>query len=142
MSSLTTAPVETHPRKWNSAAERFAEHRRLVAMVIATYRASKEAPVISAYNYDPTPGSGSLKWSPQTAEYAADVELAVRRTLEFKPEAERKELRDAWERLVENDSHIDAIQRRVIHLLSPAFYRRELHPGLYFKPSRPTRKKP
>jgi hypothetical protein len=125
---------------WNSASERFAEHRRLTSLVAATYKACREAPVVAAYNLDPTPGSGSPKWSPATAEYIADVELGVRRALELRPQTDRDELRGAWERLVEDDTRIDATQRRVIGILAPAFYRRKLHPGVYFKPRHLTSK--
>lgn len=140
MANEVSAPAEAQPRTYSSAAERFAEQRRLVAIVAACYRACKEAPVVVAFNVDPTPGTGSSKWTPQTAEYICDVELAIRKALQLKPETERNELHDAWERFVEDDTRIDATQRRVILILGGSFYVRELHPGLYFKPSRATRR--
>ena len=130
----------TNERTWTSAGERFMENRRLAALVGITYKASKEIQPIVAMNCDPTPESRSPKWSPVVAEYIADVELAVRRTLEFKPEAERNELREAWGQFLEDDTRLDMTQRRMINILGPAFHRRELHPGIYFKPRRLTRR--
>lgn len=134
MTEAATAPVDNHPRTYSSAAERFAEQRRLVAMVAATYKACREAPVVAAYNLDPTPGSGSIKWTLQTAEYIADVELGVRKSLELR--SDRETLHDAWNRFVEDDTTIDVVQRRMIQILARSFYRRELHPGIYFRPNK------
>lgn len=154
MSSLGTAPVDARqpPRQNVTATERFAQQRELFTAVARAYVACRQAPVISASRLNPAEATygavGSLdtpnrtiRWTPNVAHYICDVELAVRKALELKPEAERPALRDAWERLLEDDSRVDAIQRRAIQLLAGSFYRRELHPREYFRPNRHPQKR-
>jgi hypothetical protein len=105
--------------------------RALVVTVARTYMAAKELPVMCASNYDPTPITRSRKWTPQSCEFVCDVENAVRRVLENKPDAD--ELVNAWERLQDDSNPIGKREARVIKLLAPIFETRELHPTQYFR---------
>lgn len=115
-------------------AERFVEHYRLVAICAIAYSACKHTQPVVAFNCDPAPESKSPRWSPITAEYLADIEIAIRRALQYKTEDDRTQLMDAWFRFLEDDTNLDAIQKRLIGMLGPNFHHRGLHPARYFRP--------
>lgn len=121
---------------YSSAAERWAEQRRLVGLVVAAYRAVKDLPCIAALNPDPTSRGNSNRWSPDSAHYAVDVENTVRRVIESKPEAERTALAKAWAALLSDDAKIGKEEQRLIRLLAGPMYTKQLHPGLYFRTNR------
>ncbi|MDP9038404.1 MAG: hypothetical protein M3O02_03895 [Acidobacteriota bacterium] len=135
--SFDTAPVfEAHqPGNWTIARERWAEQHRLVALVVAAYVEVCSLPVLIACNYDRSSWSGANRWSPMSCHYRVDVERTVRKTIDSKPEPERPKLWGAWDKLCDDgEPHVTPDVQSLIRALAPAFYRAQLHPGLYFKP--------
>jgi len=143
VSSLETAPVDsvdTERKGWSSAKERWAEQRRLVCLVATAYRSVCDLEPVVAFNPDPETRGRSNRWSPDSCHYKVDVENTVRRVILSKPEVERPELWAAWSNLVTDGSKIGVAEQRLIRLLYGVVYTKKLHPGIYFRPSRPARK--
>jgi len=136
VSKSTIAPENTDRQTYSSAAERWAEQRRLVVLVVAAFRAVKDLSPVIAFNPDPDSGSNTNRWSPDSAHYAVDVENTVRRVIESKPETERLALVKAWEALLSDDGKLDKDEQNLIRLLSGPMYAKRLHPGLYFRVNR------
>jgi hypothetical protein len=124
-----------HGRTYTSAAERWAEQRRLVVLVIAAYRAVQTLEPVIAFNPDPESRSRTNRWSPDSAHYKVDVENTIRRVIEAKPESERQALWAAWTNLLtDDDGKIGKDEQRLVRLLSGPAYTKKLHPGMYFRP--------
>jgi hypothetical protein len=135
--SENIAPVDSigHQRTHTTAAERWEEQRRLVMVVIAAYRAVQTLEPVIAFNADPDSRSRSNRWSPDSAHYKVDVENTVRRIIEAKAGHERPALWTAWANLLKDDGQLGNVEQRLIRLLSGSMYRKQLHPGLYFRPN-------
>jgi hypothetical protein len=142
VNSVNIAPVDSRDsgRTSYSAAEWFGKQRHLVLLVVQAYLAVQTLSPVIASNparTEPNPN----KWSPNSCHFKCDVELAVRRVIEFKPESERPALWAAWGNLLADDeSRVGKVEERLIKLLSGQFHTRKLHPGLYFAPRRLTPK--
>jgi len=140
VSKSTIAPENTDRQTYSSAAERWAEQRRLVVLVVAAYRAVKDLSPVIAFNPDPDSRSRSNRWSPDSAHYSADVSNTVRRAIESKPDSERPALWVAWANLLGDDSKLGTNEQKLIRLLAGLFFKKRLHPAIYFKPRRLTRR--
>lgn len=138
MEAVNIAPVDAvdHVRTFTSAAERWAEHRRLVMLVVAGYRTVCDLEPVIAFNPNEESRRRTNRWSPDSCHYKVDVENTIRRVIEAKPEIERPALWDAWKHLLTDDCHIGANEQRLIRLLAGPYYTKRLHPGLYFRPNR------
>ena len=143
MKSENIAPVDSFGsgRTYSSADERWEEQRRLVMLVITAYRAVCDLEPVVAFNPDPESKSRTNRWSPDSAHYSADVENTIRRVIESKAESERPALWTAWKNLLSDDSKLGRDEQRLIRLLSGPMYTKRLHPALYFRPHRLTRRK-
>ena len=138
-------PVDSrNPGRSFSAAECFSAQRSLVKLVAQAYVAVQTlSPIIAS---DPSrTGPNPNRWSPTSCHYKCDVEIAVRRIIEFKLESERPALWAAWENLLaserfDDESRVGKTEERLIKLLSGSFHAKGLHPALYFKPRRLTPK--
>ena len=110
------------------------KQREVVTKVAATYRRMKHLPPVVSQNLDETPDSRSLKWSPTSCHFVADVENALRAALAGRPN--RQELIKAWVRLcVDSDSVIGPYEAELIALMYPLIRARGLG-WTYFKPYR------
>jgi len=138
--SVSTSTLGGHI--YTSAAERWAEQKRLVLLVIAAYRAVQDLEPVVAFNPDEESRSRTNRWSPDSCHYKVDVENTVRRVIGAKPEDERSALWAAWNNLLLNDSKIDRDEERLIKILSGSMYTKQLHPGLYFRTNRYAHRRP
>jgi hypothetical protein len=139
--SENSAPVDSRDSgRYLSAAEWFEKQRRLVMLVTAAYRAVQTLSPVIASNLartEPNPN----KWSPTSCHFKCDVELAVRRVIEAKPENERPALWRAWSNLLsDEEGKLGKDEQRLIRHLSGPMFTKKLHPGLYFAPRRLTSK--
>ncbi len=97
-------------------------------------------PVVSQ-NLDDSPGSRSIRWTPESAHYVVDVRNALARAIEDQPD--RKALIAAWVRILADDSTIRTQESRIIGLLAPVLSDRELDPMTalrHIKRGRPLRR--
>lgn len=141
MKHSEAAQMLDHVRTYNNATERWEQQRRLVMVVIATYRAVCSLEPIVAANNNPESRSRRNKWSPDSCHFKCDCENAVTRVIEAKPESERPALWTAWDKLLSDDNDkLGWHDQRLIRLLAGSFYTKELHPAIYFKPRRLTPK--
>ena len=69
--------------------------------------------------------------TPESIEFSADVENAVRYAARNQRDAEA--LMQAWERLCMDADVIDTVQARFIKRAGPIFAARGLHPKKYFR---------
>lgn len=119
-----------------TATERFASQRRLVALVIAAYRAVHDLSVIIAF--DPTRDASNPspnRWSVNACHFKVDVSNAVQRAIEGKPKTERPLLWKAWDNLLTDDEgKLGKDEQKLIRLLAGPFFTKRLHPALYFAP--------
>jgi len=118
----------------SAAAARRATDRELVAAVAQVYKQFRMLPPVSAINFDSSPTSRSLKWSPETAHFIIDIEKALQFALDNKADVDA--LSNAWRRLQTDITIIDKDCARLIRLLAPVLHRRGLHPRRYFKPNK------
>lgn len=123
--------MEQIETKESAAAELRARNRAIVTSVALGYKEACNLPPVCAQNHDPTPVRHSRVWTPQVAEFKADVEAAVRKITSNKPDA--VELNEAWERLQKDDATIGPFGMRFIKMAAPIFSVRELEPHRYFK---------
>ena len=137
MEAVNIAPVDSigYGRTYTSAAERWAEQRRLVFLVLSAYKAVCSLSIVVAFNCDQESRSRLNRWSPNSCHFKVDVENTVRRVIEGKPESERPVLWTAWSNLLTDDCHIGTVEQRLIRLLAGQMFRKQLHPGLYFRPN-------
>ena len=108
--------------------------RTLVRKVINQYRRFVSVPPVSASDMNPMIGVRSLRWSPIISDYVIDVDRAVNQVVTTRPD--RRELVEAWTRLVNHDSRIGPAEAMLFRLLAPVFRDRELDPSAYFRPRR------
>jgi hypothetical protein len=122
-----------------TARERFQEQREIVQTVIRSYNITRQQSIVVASNPDPQPTSTALRWTPIGAHFVADVESTLRKTLQGKPD--EAELREAWQRLLDETAVIRKAEQRLIQILAVAFRRNGLEPRLYFKPNKYPRRR-
>ena len=110
--------------------DRWNEQRFIVQQVGGAYAQLSDLPALAARTYDPNPESRSLTRTASSAEFAADVENAVRYAVRNQPDAVA--LIKAWHRLCLDPNTIGEVESRFIKLAGPIFIARGLHPRQYF----------
>ena len=129
MNTVVTTDPES-PRSI-SQRERWEFQKHIVRQVAGAYEQLRYLPALAARAYDPTPESQSLTITPESIEFGADVENAIRYALRSQQDAEA--LKQAWDRLCMDTDVIDKIQERFIKRAAPICAARGLHPKKYFR---------
>lgn len=135
-SEKNIAQVDSDDGRTSNRAERFAEQKELVLSVAKTYREVSAFSVLIAF--DPSRDASDQppnKWSPATCHFRVDTENTVRRTIEARPEAERRGLWEAWASLISDDPKISPKSQKLIRLLAGPMWTKRLHPKMYFRAS-------
>lgn len=117
-------PVITSRSRWSDALGIFN-------LVLNAYLEMRDLPPVVAMCWDSHAESHSRRWTPQSAEYQADVELTVRKWIMRQPD--KISLRASWEELVDGKEPKTASERRIVTSLAPLFKANQLLPVDYFR---------